>query len=71
MGIIYVALVHVVLMFELQTWVMKYHIGRVLVGFHHRVSCRLTGRQPWRRRDRRWVYPPLAEAMDEAELHEV
>ena len=26
-------------------------IGRVLVGFHHRVAHRLTGKQPWRGQD--------------------
>ena len=50
---------------------MKTRIGRVLVGFYHRVACRLTGQKPFRGRDGRWVYPPLTEAMEEAGLQEV
>ena len=38
---IYVAVVHVVLMYGLETWVTKPHIGRVLVGLHHRVGRRV------------------------------
>ena len=40
-------------------------IERMFGGFHHRVARRLTGRQPWRRRDGVWVYPPLEDAMEE------
>ena len=44
---------------------------RVLGGFHHRVACRLTGRQPWKGRDGGWVYPPTEDAMAEAGLQEL
>ena len=46
-------------------------IGRTLVGFHHRVAHRLTGHQPRNGLDGMWVYPPLAEVIVEAGLHEV
>ena len=48
-----------------ETWVMTLHMGRVLEGFHHRVSSYAEIRQPWRGRDRVWVYPPLEDMMAE------
>ena len=50
---------------------MTPRIGRVWGGFDHRVDHSLMGRQPWRGQDVVWVYPPLEEAMVEAELQEV
>ena len=44
---------------------------RVLSGFHHRVACRLTGRQQQKILDGGWFYPPLEDAMAEAGLQEV
>ena len=44
---------------------------RVLGGFHHRVACKLTGRQPWKGRNGGWVSPPLEDEMTEAGLQEV
>ena len=60
-----------ILLYGLETWVMTPLIGRVLVRFHHRVARMLMGRQPWRGRYGRWVYPPLSEAMEEVLLQEV
>ena len=42
--------------------------GGGLVVFHHRVYHRLTGCQSRRRKDGRWLYPPLAEGMEESVL---
>ena len=39
---------------------------RALDSFQHRAVRRLTGRQPRRRGDGIWAYPPLKEAMREA-----
>ena len=44
---------------------------RVMGGFHHRVSLRLTGWQTRKVRYGGWVYPPLEDAMEEAKLKEV
>ena len=44
---------------------------RVLGGFQHRESRRLTGRKPQKGRDGGWVYPPLEDAKAEAGLQEV
>ena len=51
--------------------VLTPRIGRVWVGFYHRVACRLVGGQPQRGRESVWVYPPLESAMAEAGLQEV
>ena len=60
-----------VFLYGLEMWAMTPLIGRALGGFHHSVACRLTGRQPRRVIYGRWRYPLLAEAMEEAGLHEV
>ena len=44
---------------------------RLIGGFHRRVACRLTGRQPWEGWYGGWVYPPLEDVMVEAVLQEV
>ena len=54
-GQIYLAVVQLVMMYGSETWVVTYCIGRVLGGLHHRVTQRLTGRQPWQERDGVWV----------------
>ena len=48
---IYLAVVHLVMIYESETRIMTPHIGRVLGRFHHRVACRMIGRQPRRGRD--------------------
>ena len=68
---VYLAVVQLVNIYGLETWVMTPHIGRVLGRFHHRVARRLTGRQPWRGRDGVWIKPPLEDVMAEAGLQEV
>ena len=44
---------------------------RVFGGFHHRVTCRMTGRQLWKGRDRGLVYPLMEDVMAEAGLQEL
>ena len=50
---------------------MTPRIGRVWGGFHHRVTCRLTGRKPRRGRDNVWAYPLLEDVMAEVGLQDV
>ena len=66
--LVYVSVVQAVLIYGLDTWVMSPHIGNTLGRFHHRLVCRLTGRNLRRRTDGTWVYPPLTEAMAETVL---
>ena len=70
-GQIYLAVVRSVMLYKLETWVMTLLIGRGLGGFHHRVFSRMTGRQPRKKGDGVWIYPPLDAMMAEAGLEEV
>ena len=47
-GHIYLAVVQSFMLYGSETWVVTYCIGRVLGRLHHRVTRRLTGRQPWK-----------------------
>ena len=62
----YVEVVQAVLLYGLETWVMSPRIVRTLGGFRRSVARRLIEWQPRRVIDGMWVYPLLAEAMDEA-----
>ena len=65
---IYLAVVQLVLLYGSETWVSTLYMKMVLGGFHHRVDHRLTERQPWKGRDKSWVYPPLEDSMVDAGL---
>ena len=71
LGRIYVAMVQSVMVYRLETWFMTPRIGMILGKFHHRVACRLTGRQPWIGWDDVWVYVLLEKSLAEAGLQEV
>ena len=71
LGKIYLAVVQLVILYRLETWVTTPHIGRVWGGLRHRVTLRMTGRQPWKGRDGIWVYPQLEDPMVEVGLQEV
>ena len=47
-GTFYKAVVQEILLFGLETWVMKPRIGRTLGGFQHRVAHSMSGMQPAR-----------------------
>ena len=68
LGIIYVAVVQVVLLYGLDMWVLTPRIGRLLGGFHQRVYLSLVGRQHWRWKEGGWVYLLMSESMAEVEL---
>ena len=53
-GMSFKAVVQVVLLFGLETWVMTPPMGRDLGGFQHRFSRRIIGRQPQRKVDGSW-----------------
>ena len=67
-GIIYVTVFNVVMMYFLETWGMKICIGRVWGGFHHRVDLSLTGIQPRRGQYGGWLYLPMVDTIAEAGL---
>ena len=67
-GNFFKAVVQAVLLFGAETWVLTPRMEGALDIFQYKATCRITGRQPRRRGDRRWVYPSLKEAMREAGL---
>ena len=71
MGILYKAMVQVVLLFGLEMWVMNLCIRNNLGGFHHRMDHQMICINSWREVERIWKYPPLDKAMAEAWLEEV
>ena len=68
LGQIYLAVVQLVMIYGLETWVMTPCIrGEGWGGFHHRGDLRLARRKPKRGRYGGWVYPLLEDAIAEAE----
>ena len=61
----YIAVTQVVLLFGSETWVLTERMEKALDSFQSRVARKITGRHPRRRKDRIWVYPPLAGIMKE------
>ena len=59
------------MLYELETWVTKLCIGRVLGKLHHREARRLMGKQHWRGWDGGWLHPTMENTMAEAGLQEV
>ena len=63
MGIFYVAVLNVLILFGSKTWVMTPRLDKALKGFHHRAVRRMAGMVPKRQQDVTWVYPPIGEAL--------
>ena len=59
LGVFFKLVVHGVIIFGLETWVMTPHMGQVLGFFQYRVARQITVRHPQRIQERRWEYPPL------------
>ena len=68
LGQIYWEVVQSVLLYGSETWILPPRMKRVLGGFHDRVARIMTGQKLRKGRDRGWVYPPLEDAMAEADL---
>ena len=62
MGILYTAVVHSVLLYRSESWVMKGAMLKVLEGFHYWASQRITGMMERRTKSREWEWAPVAEA---------
>ena len=58
----YTALVQAVLLFGAETWVLIPRMEKALDSFQSRVTRRITGRQPQRKKDGSLEYPPLVGA---------
>eukprot|EP00977_Amphora_coffeiformis_P025513 scaffold20302_cov185-Amphora_coffeaeformis.AAC.5 len=65
----YKAVVQSVLLYGCETWVVTTQVLATLESFHHRVARRLTGKViRWNPSEKRWVYPPLDEALEDSGL---
>ena len=62
-GNLYKAVTQAVLLFGEETWVLTQRMEKALDRFQSRVARRLTGKQPWIRKDGSWYYSPLVEAL--------
>jgi Reverse transcriptase (RNA-dependent DNA polymerase) len=71
-GMFYKAVVQSVLLYSCETWVITSQVLDVLKGFHHRMARRLSGKRPYfLPAERKWVYPPIMEALEEAGLFSI
>ena len=61
----YIAVTQAVFLFGSEAWILTSRMEKALDSFHSRVARKITGRQPRRRKDGRWIYPPLAGIMKE------
>ena len=61
----YKSVAQVVLLFGAETWVLTQRMEKSMDSFQSRFARRLTGEQPWRKKDRIWDYLPLVEALGE------
>ena len=62
-GMFFKMLLQAMLLFGSETWLLTPHMERALGSFEHWVARRITGRQPRRKEEGRWDYPPLATDM--------
>ena len=65
-GHFFKAVTQAVLLFGVEMWVLTPRMERALSSFQHRVTRRLTGRNPRRRLSGCWEYPSLEEAIVES-----
>ena len=65
-GFFFKDMVHGMLLFGLETWLVTPFMGKSLGRFQDQVARRLTGRIPRRKTDAKWYYTLAATARDEA-----
>ena len=61
-------MVHTVLLYGSDRWVVTGEMLKVLEGFHHQVVRQVTGKTDWRTLDGEWEWPPVAGATEIASL---
>ena len=62
-GNFYKAAAQAVLLFGDETWFLTQRMEKALDSFQSRIGRRLTRKQPRRKKDGSWNYPPLEEAL--------
>ena len=70
-GVMYKEVAQSVLLYGSESWVVTGAVLRVLEGFHHFESMRITGMAGKRVTDREWEYPPVVAALEAAGLHSI
>ena len=70
-GIIYTAVVQMVLLYGSESWVMSPRIGKAMGIIHHREIRRLTGQMPHLNRYGTWTYLPLGPETAEENLQKI
>ena len=70
-GIFYKATVQSILLFGSKTWNLSPSSLKLLEGFHIRAAWRMTGKRPVKLRDGTWMYPNLAQVLEDAGLKTV
>ena len=70
-GIFYVAVVQLVLLFGSETWILIPRLQKYLEGFNHRVARQMTGMGPKRQWYGTWVYPPIGAALEIGVLKDI
>ena len=71
LGQLFKAVLQVMFIFRVETWVPNPLMVRSLGIFQSRVARRLTGRHLWRQGDGSWDYPTMAAAIAEAVFEEI
>ena len=71
LGQLFKAVLQVMFIFRVETWVPNPLMERSLGIFQSRVARRLTGRHLWRQGDGSWDYPTMAAAIAEAVFEEI
>lgn len=69
-GMFYKSIVQSVLLYACETWVLNDRMLQALRGFHHRVARKIANKQAFLFNNE-WVYPPITEALDIANLHPI
>ncbi len=70
-GIFYKATVQSILLFGSKTWNLSPSSLKLLEGFHIRAAWSMTGKRSVKLRDGTWMYPNLAQFLEDAGLETV
>ncbi len=60
-----------ILLFGSEAWILSLSSLKVLEGFHNRAAWRMTGKRPVKLWDGMWMYPNLAQVLEDAGLKTV
>jgi hypothetical protein len=66
----YKSIVQSVLLYGCETWVLSDRMISTLRGFHHRVARKIAKKQAYLLAGD-WIYPPIEEALDDANLETI